>query len=215
MAEHILIWVGSSLFFLVFIAFLGLNINKRLLGILIDSRGKMSLSRLQLFLWTMLFVPSIFTVGIAHDSMNILLSPELWALMGISLGSATGSIMIKGVKSAQEPAVDYLNLANFSKSRTGLLQTNSESTQAKFVDMFKGEEISDFDYMDISKVQMFFFTIAAWMGYVGVLYTHPFTEINGQIAFPALSAGIVTLIGISHTGYLTVKASDKTPKSQL
>ncbi len=75
--------------------------------------------------------------------------------------------------------------------------------------MFKGEELSDAPYVDIAKVQMFFFTIAIWLGYAASLYHADFS--GDPTGFPEISAGLVALIGISHAGYLTVKAAPKTP----
>lgn len=213
MAGHIPVWVASFLVSLIFLAALGLSINKMWFGVLIDARGKMSLSRLQLSLWTILIVSTLFSVSIAHETMNIIVPAEIWALMGISLGSAASAVIVKGVKSVQEPSENFKDKYACT-SRLGLLHTNTDSEQAKFTDMFKGDEISDFQYIDISKVQMFFFTLAAWIGYLSAIYSHKF-EPNSvdEIAFPALSTGIVTLIGISHTGYIAIKASDRTSKN--
>lgn len=212
MAGHLPVWMGGFLVSLIFLAVLGLSINKRLFGVLIDARGKMSLSRLQLSLWTILIVSTLFSVSIAHKTMNIIVPAEIWALMGISLGSAASAVIVKGVKSVQEPSDSFLNKIALTQNHIGLLHANTDIKSAKFIDMFKGDEVSEFEYIDISKVQMFFFTLAAWMGYVSTIYSHKFVGDAGLITFPALSTGIVTLIGVSHTGYIAIKASDKTPK---
>jgi hypothetical protein len=145
-------------------------------------------------------------------TMNIEMAPEIWALMGISVASAAGAVMIKGTKEAKKPDSRKVARATIDLKRRGLLQTNSSPTEAKFSDMFKGEELTEYAYVDISKVQMFFFTIAALIGYIRVLWVTTISpDAEGIIMFPMLSPSIVTLIGISHAGYLTVKSTPKTP----
>ena len=72
--------------------------------------------------------------------------------------------------------------------------------------LFTGEEVGDFHTVDLSKVQMFFFTIVVAVAYIQVLIGNDWSSTH---AFPALSQGIVILIGISHAGYLTVASTNK------
>jgi hypothetical protein len=59
---------------------------------------------------------------------------------------------------------------------------------------------------------MFFFTLATVVGYAMILWSYDFKpEDAGVVQFPKFSASLVTLLLISHTGYLTVKAAPKTP----
>jgi hypothetical protein len=205
-----LTWAISAGVICIALIAIGVAVQRRLLGILVDSRNKMSLSRLQVILWTILFVSAFFAIAIKKGTMNIYLGPELWALMGIATGSAAGSSIIKGTKAAQEPAP---RLGIIATPRIGVL---SKASRPRFSDMFKGEEVTDSDYVDVSKLQMFFFTIAALLGYVMVLSGYHLdtiaTGISGYDAyFPPMSNGLVTLVGISHAGYLTVKAAPHTP----
>ena len=226
MEEMKLLWFSTIGVIILFMAALGILINKKVFGILIDSRCKMSLSRLQLVLWTILIVSCIFALSIYYQSMDITIDERIWALLGVSIGSTAGAIMIKGVKQVNQPSDKLVASLSSETSNEGLLHVTNSVNKAKFSDMFKGDEISDYNYIDISKVQMFFFTVAAWFGYVGVIWSHTFKVVkeitnaaNETITqtvyvFPELSTGIITLIGISHVGYLTVKATDKTPKQQ-
>jgi hypothetical protein len=183
----------------------------RWLGALVDSRNKMSLSQLQILLWTIVFVSAYFTIALTLRTMNVYVPEELWALLGISTGSAAGAVIIKGNKRAQEPAT-RLNLA--PAAHMGLL---SKADAPRFMDLFRGDEATNAGTVDISKVQMFFFTIAAVIGYVIALLdcnlSHSPADVTVKYGayFPAFAAGLVTLIGISHTGYLTVKAAPRTP----
>jgi len=176
----------------------------------------MSLSRLQIVLWTILVVSAFFAIGAQAKDMAIYLPPELWALMAISTGSAAGAVIIKSRKAQQQPAAGIA--APPGAKTLGVL---IEAARPRVSDMFKGEEVIDSDYVDISKVQMFFFTIAALVGYSIVLGAYdlstPTEGLSADIAksykeyFPAISSALVTLIGISHAGYLTVKAAPHTP----
>lgn len=212
MSEMIGWWAVTGLVLAGVMLALGVKINGRFLGVLIDSRGKMSLSRLQLVSWTWLLVSCFFAIALARRTTNIEMDEQLWALMGISLASAAGSTLIKGAKEAREPDSNVVNASTVSLVRRGLIQVNSSPKAASFLDMFKGEEIADYSYVDIAKVQMFFFTIAAWAGYAASLWVFSFVPgETGTISFPIFSTSLVTLIGISHAGYLTVKSAPKTP----
>lgn len=203
-------WALSALEIALILVLIGLVVRKNPLGVLVDSRNRMSLSRLQIILWTILFISAFITIAISNQTMDIYLGSELWALMGISTGSVAGASIIKGTKSAQEPAP---RLGLIAAPRIGVL---AKADRPRFSDMFKSEEVTNSAYVDISKVQMFFFTIAALIGYIIVLTDHCLnkgpTGVTGYCAyFPTMSNGLVTLVGISHAGYLTVKAAPNTP----
>jgi hypothetical protein len=67
--------------------------------------------------------------------------------------------------------------------------------------------------IDVAKLQMFLFTVALVVAYAVQLYNSLSTS-NGHTpmlnALPDLSANAITLLGISHAGYLTSKAVDHT-----
>ena len=94
MSEMIGWWAISGVLIAGVMLALGISINGRFLGVLIDSRGKMSLSRLQLVLCTWLLFSCFFPIALARKTMNIEMDEQLWALMGISLASAAGSTLI-------------------------------------------------------------------------------------------------------------------------
>lgn len=98
----------------------------------------------------------------------------------------------------------------------GLLAVAKEP---KFSDIFYGDETGNVNSVALDKVQMFFFTIAILLAYgvaIGTLLQQADLLINPLgFDFPALSSSMVTLLGISHAGYLTVKSADKTKKEEL
>lgn len=231
MRTYIQAWIVSALVIAGLTFIFGYIIRKRVLGIFIDSRNRISLSQFQIVLWTVVIVSAFFAVAWGEETLNIYIPPEIWALMAISTGSAAGAVIIKGVKSDQEPTPHAVAIAAARSApappavaagaaaapaqvaRIGLLALAKEP---RFTDMFKGEEITEKDYVDISKVQMFFFTLAAIVGYVVVLLEADLgnstaAEPGYTLYFPVLSTSLVTLIGISHVGYLTVKAAPHTP----
>jgi hypothetical protein len=212
-------WIVSALAIVVLLLMLGAVIKEHPLGVLVDARNKMSLSRLQVVLWTVLLVSAFFAIAWQTGKMEIYLAPELWALMAISTGSAAGAVIIKSTKAAQQPAATVN--APAAAARLGVLL---KGDKPRFSNMFEGEEVTDGGYIDIAKVQMFFFTIAAIVGYTIALANHDFTGVGAGVTlpkelaaagyklfFPAISTALVTLIGISHAGYLTVKAAPHTP----
>jgi hypothetical protein len=79
--------------------------------------------------------------------------------------------------------------------------------------MFKGDDEANANYLDLSKVQMFFFTIILVLIYgvaLGTMFMGVGDGVNRTTlaitAFPTLSATMVTLLGISQAGYLAYKA---------
>jgi hypothetical protein len=66
-----------------------------------------------------------------------------------------------------------------------------------------GDEVANFGYVDVAKMQNLFFTVVAAVAYtvalVSALSAGPIAQV---IAFPDPTAGLVALIGISHAGYL-------------
>jgi hypothetical protein len=83
--------------------------------------------------------------------------------------------------------------------------------EAEFFDIFRGDEVVDHTYVDMAKVQMFFFTVVAALVYVvgifGVIANHPDPS---SFALPPVPESLLALLGISHAGYLGEKAIDTT-----
>ncbi len=202
------VWIALLILLLICFLLLGVWICRLPLGILIDSRGKMSLSRLQIVLWSWIIISAFFAVAITAWTMNIDVPEQIWALMGISVGTTAGAVIVQGGKTNQEPA-DSIPTEQKNVSRQGILKTNESTREASLKELFCGEELGDHQSVDISKVQMFFFSIAMVLGYAGVLWSTSWPA-SGPAEFPELSTSLVALLGISQAGYLTVKAAPKT-----
>ena len=88
----------------------------------------------------------------------------------------------------------------------GQIVVNTALEGARWSDLFKGEESGNAAQLDLSKVQMFFFTLILVLAYAVALGT-ALTGAEAKIDnFPALDPGMVALLGISHAGYLVHKA---------
>jgi hypothetical protein len=82
----------------------------RWLGWLIDEQYTMSLSRLQMFLWTIVvlsgFLTAVFVnikIGFYSSAVNIRIPEEVWLVMGISTTSLVGASLILDKKRKETP----------------------------------------------------------------------------------------------------------------
>jgi hypothetical protein len=210
--------------FVVFCMFLGRWISGRPLGIFIGDRNLMSLSRFQMVLWTILILSAYLTMCLQRvhhgisDPLAIGMDWHLWALMGISTASLIGSPLLLGNKTQKEADPDAVkkaaaqlkeNEGEIQQNSAGTLYANSSINDASFADIFQGDEISNTAYIDVAKVQMFFFTLVSLLVYGTALF-QMFKGTNYS-AMPNLSDGLIALLGISHSGYLMSKTADHTP----
>src|SRR5690242_9175502 len=76
-------------------------------GVLIDERNRLSLSRLQMVLWTIIvlsgfLIAALWNISRGVDApLEINVPKELWLLMGISVTSLVGSPLILSTKTAE------------------------------------------------------------------------------------------------------------------
>jgi hypothetical protein len=183
------------------IAVVGRRVSNNYLGALISEHNVMSLSRFQAVLWTVLIAASFGAVLLSRgvdpkavvDFFNLHFADriDLFALMGISYASAVGSDMVTSNKAAK-----------------GVVDANSTPAKADFTDMFEGNEIADSDRIDISKVQMFVFTLVG-----GVVFISMFRQ--NSAAIPQLPNTLIALMGVSHAAYLGNKTITKTTDAQV
>lgn len=231
-------FIALMVLMLLFMITLGVRISGRPAGILINERNLISLSRFQLVMWTIIILSAYLTAAIGRihggaigDALAIGLDPKLWALLGISTTSLIGTPLLQSTKKAQNPdpkEVAKTETALAAKgdpepkeviadNSQGVLYANADIKDAAFSDMFEGDEVGNTAYVDVSKVQMFFFTIVAglsygmdlfqWVAAKGYVPADPKT----QAAFPLVSGGLVAILGISHAGFLMNKSTTHTP----
>ncbi len=303
--DNLLVWAFNAALLTAFVLLLGHGMTGRLAGILIDERNKMSLSRLQLIIWTILILSAFLTsaewnvLKAFPTPLNIVIPDTVWFLLGISATSFVAQPLILNTKTTSPadptqmnnnmdilarqrgvaltapdvamvqppltnpvaaspqfippswlpststpivPTIDPLagnqaapaanpglpaivatplpatsspsgatlsdKLDQLNIVPKGQLVTYSNPTDARFADMFKGEETGNMAQLDLSKIQMFYFTIVVAVAYAAALSAIMIGNPTGSMisAFPDLSQGMVVLLGISHAGYLGYKA---------
>lgn len=201
----VLAWVAIAALMAAFAAVAGHGVTGLWRGVLIDERHRLSLSRLQMLLWTVLVLSAYMAAVLANigrnseTPMNVDIPSELWLAMGISTASLVAA-----------PAA----LAYKQRKQGGSVVTLPNERDSRFADLFHGEETNDSDHLDLGKVQMFLFTIVLILGYglaLGDMFedtTTPFTSL------PPVDEAVVTLLAISHAGYLSKKALVTAPENQ-
>ncbi|MCL4186988.1 MAG: hypothetical protein KJZ85_05220 [Rhodobacteraceae bacterium] len=212
------IWVVASVVLAVLLYLLGKYRMGDGRGILIDGRNKVSLSRLQLVGWTLVVLSAMLAWVIGKGTLKLHVPDELLALLGISVASTAAAITVKAVNATRdvnEAEVARVNTEGAPDPKgkpvghNGRVIVNDKPDRARFSDIFMSENPRDAGTIDLGKVQMFAFTVLVWIGYVLLLGRDGFGAVEGKagvFGFPPIDGTIVTLIGLSHAGYLTVKA---------
>jgi hypothetical protein len=158
-------WLGILVLLAAFILIAGKGVTGLWRGLLIDERNRISLSRFQLVLWTLLILSAYIAgalVNIGHHDQNplsISIPKELWLAMGISVGSLVGSPLVQ-VLANKTPADD-----GSGQPTVGQLVANPSREQAKWTDLFMGEETGNASHLDLTRVQMLLFTVILVVGY--------------------------------------------------
>jgi hypothetical protein len=219
----LLAWLLAVLAIFVALAVLGQGVTGRWIGVLIDKRNVMSLSRFQILVWSLLLLSAYLAAALYNifsgkpEPLVIAIQKELWLLMGISTTSLVGSPLILGGKSEKTADADELGRtleslrqqgeADGAVDNRGHVVVNTSAAAARWSDMFTGEEVGNAAHIDVARVQMFFFTVVSAVAYA-VMLGHMFaTDLGKDIAsLPTLDQSMVALIAISHGGYLTAKA---------
>ena len=200
-------WASSAVVLVALGLVVGFLATGRLLGLLIDSRGRYSLTHLQLSLWTFVIlslVAGVFFGRWQHnvDPLGFSIPSVVLALLGISVGSAVTVTAAKTAKSTTRPANTAAAVpAPVAAGVPG-------SWRPSLLQVFLLEEGTYADQVvDITKFQNFVITIVLVLGYIG-LAVHSITAAGAAskvTALPAFSGTFLVLLGISHAGYLAGK----------
>jgi hypothetical protein len=143
--------------------------------------------------------------------------------MGISTASLVGSPLIKTLKRGQTTPVSPEQVRSSQelfnhgvigdRGLTEAMQSASKTISnisphdSSIIDIFRGEEQSNFDKVDVGKVQMFLFTLIVVIVYITALIK--LLQIPKFDSLPVVDPSMIALLGISHVGYLTNKAIPK------
>ncbi len=223
-------WVAVLILMFAFVVVLGVGLNGRLLGILINERMLMSLSRFQMVIWTLLVLSAYFVIALVRirhpevaNPLEVAIPWEVWSLVGISTASLVGTPFIYGFQKHKKPvnredvfkkAGKALNVKPdyIEKNKQGILYGNEHPSEAAFTDMFEGDEVQNAAYIDVGKLQMFFFTVIVAVTFAAqVFQLISSADLTAEgIALPTVHEGLLTLMGISNAGYLANKGVDHT-----
>jgi len=228
-----LFWIILMALILAFVMYLGYCTMGTWEGIIINERNLMSLSRMQIIAWTILIVSALMVMVVVRvaanvpDALNIEINQNIWAVLGLSAFAAVGAPMINNAKSIKEPAPDAKDpavtpvtraaslldekAADIEEHRKGLLYANNTPDDARFTDIFEGDELANTMYLDITKVQMFWLSLIAIAGYAFLLLNLFLTATPDALTkFPAFSEGYLAILAVSHATYLGGKTITQT-----
>jgi hypothetical protein len=185
--------------------------NGRPAGIFIDERYRISLARFQWAAWFIVLFSGYFTgaawdVALGGDLPAI--EPNLFALLGITTGSAVISNVIVDTKKRENSAANSAD-----PTLLGKIDVNADSGDASWADLYLGEEEANRSTIDVSRLQKLVITMVLVVTYIEMLWT-AFGEASRDyesFAMPVVGTNFVTLLGISHAAYLAYKATPKTP----
>lgn len=185
---------------------LGRVINRGWTGILIDERGRYSLTRMQLTLWSILVLSLICGVfvgrlkAVPSTALDFTIPGELLGVLGISAGSTALATAIKTTKDA-------------ANSGANIAASDATGDKPRLAQIFLVEEGEQADkIIDITKYQNFWFTIvlvAAYIALVIASFSHladP-SELDG---LPGFGPSFIVLLAISHATYIAGKVPTKT-----
>jgi len=219
-------WLITLVVIAVSLALLGLAAG-RWEATFIDNRNRMSLSKLQVLLWTIaifssLLSASCFNYGVNGEIssiMGIAVDARLWGLLGISLSLAIGQPLAlsgKGSRTASESELKdtkrnlqaITNVPATNIQNNGHVLTKADLADARWSDLVRGDDVGNADMIDFSKVQQLYFTLLTLLIF-GLAVAGEFTDsASKNVAIkqlPVPDAGFLGLLAASGAGYLVYK----------
>jgi hypothetical protein len=185
------------------------------LGILVDDRGRFSLNRLQLVLWTLVVISLVAGVffgrlieGVA-EPLEFTIPGRVLGLIGISVGAAVTVAAVKGTKKAEAEAspvgpAPAVLVDQGARANIKLATYQATGRPPRLWQIFMAEEGSFADdVVDVTKFQSFAITIVLVVAYVGMAI-NAIVEAKTAVhlnALPDLKGTFLVLLGISYTGY--------------
>lgn len=166
------------------------------LGLLVDSRNKLSVSQLQIALWTIVIASSLGAAALVNVAdfpggeapLNITVHEDLLLLMGISTAGFAGSALIKA-----------------GQLRLNALEVRENGDGPALADLVSAEGVGETARADIGKIQLLFFTAVLVFVYSADVIGK-FVDVDARIGeLPEVSDGMAVLLAISHGGYLGFK----------
>jgi hypothetical protein len=220
------IWLITNATVALSVALFGLA-GGRWEGAFIDNRNRISLSKLQAILWTVIIFSAMMSASCFNASLpngssaiaGIVVDPKLWALLGISMTTGVGTPLILSGKTKYMPLPQELvdtrtnlqTLTGVSPANVGAdghVLVKADQMDARWSDIVRGDDVGNADTMDFSKVQQLYFTLLTVLIFLLAL-AKSFGDagtnhsIIGQLPVP--DAGFLGLLAVSGAGYLAYK----------
>lgn len=202
MEEILIAWAVSAAVMVTLAIVLGytvVTVGKGPFGILVDSRGRMSLNHLQLTLWTLVIISLISGIFFGRwigsaDPLNFEIPGNVLGLLGISAGSAVTTGAVKAAKQVT------------AKKRLATKANTGNPPELGQVFLLEEGEYAD-QVVDVTKFQNFLFTVVLVTAYVGLaIHAIVNAKVAGKVeALPDLKGTFLILLGISHAGYVAGK----------
>jgi len=99
------------------------------------------------------------------------------------------------------------------RKRSGQVESMPAQEDSGWRDLFRGEEVSDSHHLDLGKVQMLLFTVVVILAYaLALALGDRFTSTGTYSSLPALDDDVISLLLISHAGYIAKKAVPTGPQ---
>jgi hypothetical protein len=210
-------WAVSAVVLLAIAAGLGFLVNlpggkpkPLVLGILVDNRGRFSLNRLQLVVWSIVVISLVSGVFFGRlidgvgEPLDFTIPDRVLGLLGISVGTA---VTVGAVKASKKVRAEENKVAAPPENRANMILATSQATgKPPFlgqVFMLEEGDLAD-DVVDVTKFQSFGFTIVLVVAYVAMAIN---AIVEAKVAanvtaLPDLRGTFLVLIGISYAGYL-------------
>lgn len=216
---------------LVFALALGKSKDRTFFGILIDEACRISLGRLQAFLWTLIILGGLaaaLTVNLARECkvppdgteppasscvqspFNIDVPTDLLVLAGISAVTFTASAFLTNQGLTRDPnktRTQNLDALSPGYEPRGVIAARVNPEQASLGDLVRGMSISDNAALDLSRIQFLALTLILAGGYLVSFAQGMNLEVTQPVgSFPPVDSGLNALLGISAGVFASLKA---------
>jgi hypothetical protein len=194
-------WAGSAAVITLLAVFLGYRagVGTGPLGILIDGRGRFSLTHLQLVAWTIVILSLICGICLGRwfdglaDPLGFSVPSQVLGLLGVAGSSAVIAGGVKSTKDATSPEQ---------------VAASNEVDKPRLSQIFLAEEGAFADQViDVAKFQGFIVTVVLIIAYVGleIQTINDAGSVEKLTALPDFSPTFLTLLGISQGTYVLGK----------
>lgn len=195
----LLSWLVILALITAFAAAIGHVVAGNVRAIFVDDRNRVSTSRLQLFLWSVVVLSSYLAAVLDNAALHqaaplsVAVPQALWVAMGVSTASFAASPFVLHQR----------------ERHGGKMDMNSEPGEASWADLVMGEEESTKATIDIAKLQMVLVTVVLVLAYAIVLGYAFYLRKLPIGSLPKVNDAFAILLAVSHGGYLVRKVAPK------